>query len=120
MTSCYDCTVVIAVETNEKLIGIRIMQRRKSVGLTQDDLAERVGLSKNHISNIERGKNFPTTKFILQICDIMGETPDYYLIGKISKDVDELTSKIKRLPPDSQHMALHLIDAYLEEISRRK
>ncbi len=108
------------METNEKLIGIRIMQRRKSVGLTQDDLAEQIGLSKNHISNIERGKNLPTTKFILQICGIMGETPDYYLIGKISKETDDIMSLIKRLPPESQHVVRRLIETYLDEISQCK
>ena len=81
----------MGVKINKKLIGVRIMQRRKTAGLTQDELAEKVGLSPNHISNIECGKNLPTTKFILQVCSILGETPDYYLLGKVGEDTDEIT-----------------------------
>lgn len=93
------------------------MQRRKALGLSQEVLAEQVGLSKNHISNIECGKYLPTTKLIFQICDILGQTPDYYLIGKISEDTDHVFSLIKCLPMDSQKILCRLIETYLEEIS---
>ena len=94
------------------------MQRRKALGLSQEVLAEQVGLSKNHISNIECGRYLPTTKFIFQICNILGETPEYYLIGKISEESDHILSLIKCLPMDSQKMLCRLIETYLEEISR--
>ena len=90
----------MGVKINKKLIGVRIMQRRKTAGLTQDELAEKVGLSPNHISNIECGKNLPTTKFILQVCSILGETPDYYLLGKVGEDTDEITRLVRELTPD--------------------
>ena len=90
----------MGVKINKKLIGVRIMQRRKTAGLTQDELAEKVGLSPNHISNIECGENLPTTKFILQVCSILGETPDYYLLGKVGEDTDEITRLVRELTPD--------------------
>lgn len=58
------------------------MQRRKALGLTQEELSEQIGLSKNHLSNIERGIYLPTTQAVMQICTALGETPDYYLILK--------------------------------------
>lgn len=94
------------------------MQRRKVMGLSQESLAEQVGLSKNHISNIECGKYLPTTKLIMQICGILGETPDYYLIGKISEETDKITSLVKSLPIDSQKIVCRLIEAYLEETGK--
>ena len=90
------------------------MQRRKALSLTQEQLAEKVGFSKNHISSIERGKYTPTTQLIFRICDIMGETPDYYLIGKPSGETDKVTDLVKRLPPQSQKMAYILIKTYIE------
>lgn len=108
--------MVINVEINKKLIGIRIMQRRKSLGLTQEYLAEKVGLSKNHLSNIECGKYLPTTQFILQICDILGETPDYYLIGKLTEEPSKLESLLGRLPTESQRIVCRLLEVYVEEI----
>ena len=36
-------------------MGARIAARRKSLGLSQRQLSERLNVSNNHISNIERG-----------------------------------------------------------------
>ena len=75
---------------DKKLIGIRIMQKRKEHGLSQEKLAEKIGISKNHLSNIERGNNTPTLKFLFDICNVLGETPDYYLLGVISNETHEI------------------------------
>lgn len=93
------------------------MQRRKALGLTQEDLAEKVGLSKNHLSNIECGKYLPTTQFVFKICEILGETPDYYLIGKISEKSTKISALIKSLPAESQRVVCRLLETYIEEIS---
>lgn len=110
----------MGVKINKKLIGVRIMQRRKTAGLTQDELAEKVGLSPNHISNIECGKNLPTTKFILQVCSILGETPDYYLIGKIGEDTDEITRLVRQLSPDSQRVLRRLLETFQDEVENNR
>lgn len=111
--------MVINVEINRKLTGIRIMQRRKALGLTQEELAEKIGLSKNHISNMECGKYLPTTKVIVEICNILGETPDYYLLGRISETTDRISALLKSLPIDSQKIVYRLIETYLDEISSK-
>ena len=104
------------MELDKKLIGIRIMQRRKSCGLTQEELSETIGFSKNHLSSIERGKFVPTTQFIFKICNVLGETPDYYLIGKLSEDADEITELVRCLPDNAQHMCCTLLKTLLQEI----
>ena len=43
-----------------KQLGLNIAYYRKLKGLTQVDLAERVGLSRTHISNLE-APNMPTS-----------------------------------------------------------
>lgn len=40
--------------------GIRLKVLRKQAGLTQEQLAERIGVSIESISNIERGLHGPT------------------------------------------------------------
>lgn len=104
------------MELDKRLIGIRIMQRRKELSLTQEQLAEKVGFSKNHISSVERGKYTPTTQLIFRICTVMGETPDYYLIGKASEETDKLTCLVKSLPPQAQKMAYKLLETYADNI----
>lgn len=102
------------MKLDKKMIGIRIMQRRKACGYTQEQLAERIDFSKNHLSSVERGVCIPTTKFIFKICDVLGETPDYYLIGKANGETDEVTELVRSLPYDTQKMVGKLIETYIE------
>lgn len=105
------------MEIDKKLVGNRIKRRRKAAGLTQEALAEQIGLSKNHLSNIERGRYLPTIETMLMVCDALGQTPDYYLIGKISPETDRISQMVKRLSEDSQRILFRLIETYLEESS---
>ena len=43
----------------DKRIGERIKQCREQLGLTQEQFAERLGLTTNYISTVERGASFP-------------------------------------------------------------
>lgn len=104
------------MEIDKKLIGIRIMQQRKAHGLTQEELAEEIGYSKNHLSGVECGKFTPTTQFIFKICNVLGETPDYYLIGQISEEVEEIAELIRYLPPGEQRMICRMLRLYIADI----
>lgn len=106
------------MKLDKKLIGLRVMTKRKEKGLSQENLAEIIGYSKNHLSNIERGKYTPTTAFIFEICNALGETPDYYLIGSTSESTDKITALIKAMPKNSQEILLKMIECYLYEISK--
>lgn len=102
------------MELNKKLIGIRIMQKRKALGYTQEELSEMINYSKNHISSVERGVCVPTTQFIFRLCSLLGETPDYYLIGKSNEKTNEMVRLIESLPEGSQDVACKLIETYIE------
>jgi len=49
-----------ATSTLRELFGRRIQVLRKSRGLTQEALAEQVGISVDFLSLIERGRNSPS------------------------------------------------------------
>ena len=57
-------------------IGIRIMGLRKLAGLTQEQLSERAGLQRAHISKIEAGKYAVTLETIQAIAEALGMTVD--------------------------------------------
>ncbi len=95
------------------MIGSRIARRRKAKGLTQEELAKQLGLSKNQVSNMERGKNLPTTVCLIQLCDILGETPNYYLLGKCSGEPSKIIELLHRLPEDSQELTCRIIESCL-------
>lgn len=98
---------------NKKEIGRRIARVRDEHNLTQEQLSERIGCSKNHLSGIECGKYNATTPFLFKLCNELGKTPDYYLIGRVSEDVDEITKLIIRLSEDEQNILIDLLKTYL-------
>ena len=106
-------SVVIEMDTNKKLIGKRIKHRREVSGLSQEQLAEKLNLSTNHISSMECGKSLLTTKCLLALCDILGGTPDYYLLGELTPETDGIAALVKQLSPSEQKMLYHLLSAYL-------
>ena len=57
-------------------IGLRIMALRKLAGLTQEQLSERAGLQRSHISKIEAGKYAVTLETIQAIAEALGMTVD--------------------------------------------
>ena len=58
-------------------MGRRIAQRRKSFRLKQKELAEKLGVSNNHMSDIET----PSLHVFARICTELDVTPDYLLEG---------------------------------------
>lgn len=101
------------MDINKKLIGKRIKHRREASGLSQEQLAEKLELSTNHISSMECGKSLLTTRCLLMLCDIIGGTPDYYLVGEIAPEADDITALVKRLSPAEQKMLRNLLITFL-------
>ena len=52
--------------------GDRLRSERKLAGLTQEDLAERLGLSRTTVVNIERGRQRIALHQLIQIADAIG------------------------------------------------
>ena len=57
-------------------IGRRIATLRKLAGLTQEQLSERAGLQRSHISKIEAGKYAVTFETIQAIAEALNMTVD--------------------------------------------
>lgn len=106
-------STVIGMDIDKKRIGMRIRHRREAAGLSQEQLTEKLELSTNHISSIECGKSLLTTKRLLDLCDILGGTPNYYLLGEIEPGADRITALVKELSPDAQEMLCRLLETYL-------
>lgn len=57
--------------TQERLkqIGINISSRRKSLDLSQRDLAKQIGIDYSNLCRIEQGKANPSIETLLKIAD---------------------------------------------------
>ena len=56
--------------------NLRLKAARAGLDLSQQDLAERVGVSRQTISAIEKGDYNPTINLCVSICKALGRTLD--------------------------------------------
>ena len=59
-------------EAHAYCVGTIIHDARKEEGITQEELAERVGSKKSYISRIERGRVDPSAGLFLNIINALG------------------------------------------------
>ena len=77
------------MENTKKLLGTRIKEIRKAKGLTQEQLAESIGIEIPSLSNIENGKNYPNSETITKIAKGLGiEIFELYIFEHL-KEPDE-------------------------------
>ncbi len=60
--------------TLKEKLGARIRELRKSLGLSQEKLAELIDMDKPNLSNIERGKRFMTAETLEKIANALKTT----------------------------------------------
>lgn len=98
---------------NQKLIeiGNRISKKRKQLNLTQEVLAEKMNVSVQMISNLERGNKSIKIENLLKLCEILNVSTDYILKGKlIDSDKEEAFTKLLKLNKQDYKMIEMLID----------
>ena len=67
---------------NEKIKIGKIMQNiRKSLGMTQEQVAEKLDLAPRYISDIERDKTKGSLDTLVKLCNIYNVTPTFILKG---------------------------------------
>lgn len=94
-----------------KEIGKRAGLRRKTLGYTQEQLAEKMNVSVQMISNLESGKKAIRPENIVKLCSELEISTDYLLTGgKTENPVSEITDKLLNLPPESLKVIGQLIE----------
>ena len=93
-------------------IGKYIATKRKALGITQVQLAERLGMSDKSVSKWERGICLPDVSVYMELCEILGITLNEFIAGEdldqenvvkqseknliqVAKDGDEKKKKMK-------------------------
>lgn len=60
------------VERIYQVLGVRLRLARELVGITQEDLARAVGISRPSIVNIEKGRQRIALHHFVRIADVLG------------------------------------------------
>lgn len=62
---------------NPKESGAKIKRLRESLGMTQTQLAEQVGVSVSSICKYEAGEKVPRDKTKIRLAEVLGRTTNY-------------------------------------------
>ena len=115
-------TMKEVMELIEVLIGKRIKEQRKKNKLTQEQLSEKLGISKNHLSAIERGVYRVQIETLVMIINCLGCTADDLFCDVIDKGYmiksSRLSEKIEKLSPEEQNRILAVVDTLVENAGR--
>lgn len=69
----------------------RIAKVRKNAGLSQAEMADKLGLSRNFISLVENGNRIPSDRTIADVCRIFGVNDEWLRTGE-----GEMLKTVKR------------------------
>jgi len=78
----------------KKLLGKRIQELRKEKNISQEKLAERVGIEPNNLSRIENGRNYPTPENLAKIASALKVSVDKLFLFNHHKDYREIKEEI--------------------------
>ncbi len=106
------------MRTTKTLLGARIKEIRKAKGLSQDALAERVGIDAKHLSRLEVGGSFPSLDTLERLADVLGvELKDFFEFVH-EEDPKELKSVLANLIKGFTEEQLRLAVKVLRAIVR--
>ncbi len=105
------------------ILADKIMENRKKNGWSQEELAEKLGVSRQSVSKWESAQAVPDMKKILQLSEIFGVTTDYLL-----KDEIEELPALESAPVDNgleetvRSVSMEEADAFLKsnELAARR
>ena len=91
-------------------IGLRIKERRKEAGLSQEALADRINITPEYLGKIERGERMPSTPVLIELSKKLGRSIDYFLMDQPHVDPKyELCSELAKITKGCNSLQMHLI-----------
>lgn len=81
--------------------GDRLKELREKTGLSQDDLADRLGIGHAQMNRYEQGKNDPGTEILVALARELNTTTDY-LLGLVDKPSQQF--RLTDLTPDERQV----------------
>lgn len=79
-------------------VSEKIQEARSKAGLTQQQLADKLGVSQQYIGNYESGKRYPKIQTLQKIADALGVSVTEFLGGELLTTVPtcELVEELEK------------------------
>ena len=105
-----------------KGIGTRIKAGRVTAGLTQERLAEKVGISSTYLSAIECNVKDPKLATFIKIANAIGASADDLLADVLNvkqyEQYIEREERIRKLSLKEQNKIYRILDVMIEEAEK--
>lgn len=106
-------------------VGERIRHKRIQIGLSQDELAERIDRATKYCSDIERGICGMSVETMLSIADNLDMSLDYMMFGEASQeelarqehDESALIHILSKCSDRQREYALRLLKLYIASMN---
>lgn len=118
----------------DKMIGCRIKQRRKELGLTQVQIKELTGISNGNLSDLENGNRLPSATALIELSRALQVTTDWILTGNypisdipdaqsgyfLSATEESFINCFKQLSSDDQDEILAMINLKIQRKEKHR
>lgn len=88
--------MMASVERGE-LMRLYIKEARELIGLSQKELAEKVGIAPNTFNGYETGKHDPKSDILIRIANVCGVTTDFLLGIETKSNAPALSAEALRV-----------------------
>lgn len=100
-------------------MGDRLFERRRQLRLTQEEVAEKAGVTSQMISTAELGKKALRPENIIKLCMVLEISTDYLLLGKVGGgDLSLLSEKISKLSPTQYRYLEEIVNSFIAALDK--
>lgn len=101
--------------------GEKLQRCRKEAGLSQEELAEQLNVSRQAVSKWERDSGYPETEKLIRMSKLFHVTLDYLLLDEVQEDTGGAEAGPEaQVPPDQGlYVSRELAESYLLHQRRR-
>lgn len=106
-----------------KYIGNNILEYRKKMKLTREQLAEKSHITASHLYQLEIGNSIPSIITVIDICNALNITiaqlTDNLLFENVNKFTELISNDFNKLSTLNKNIIIQLIK-YMEDNSQKK
>ena len=106
------------MKTATEMLGARIREQRKKKSITQEKLAETLGIDQKHMSRIELGKSYPSLDRLTMIADALEVSlPSLFEFTHLSDGreiMQQINEMVQKLGEADQRRVFKILKALLD------
>ena len=97
-------------------VGTRVWNCRAQLDMSREQLAGRLGITAQYVSDIEQGKKCMSMAIFVELSQVLGVSLEYLAHGTLPEDpaVDRLTRHLRQTTPLNRELATHMLQLALE------